>query len=249
MTPRQDEAKRKRDRSDVTGRVFGRLTVVSVYRKKKLGGSTTYCLCRCECGREKLILRDALVRGATNSCGCLLAEHHSVNEDSIGFRFGRLTVIDIRKRKRNDADRVQWLMRCDCGKERWRRPGMVKRGYSKSCGCLQREQFIQRVTIHGGFGSTEYRAWTGMKARCYDHSTPAYKYYGAKGVTVCDRWKNSFENFFADMGYRPADKQSLDRINPFGNYEPSNCRWATHKEQANNRRSHAVKRMLHGASL
>lgn len=103
---------------------------------------------------------------------------------------------------------------------------------NKSC-------FILGITKHGCSGkhrTVEYYTWNSMNARCFDPKDMNYKYYGKKGVTVCDRWKNSFENFLEDMGKKPSATHSIDRIAVLGNYEPSNCRWATLKEQQSNRR-------------
>ncbi len=94
---------------------------------------------------------------------------------------------------------------------------------------------VGRRIKHGLCKTPEYRAWIAMKHRCYNHKTPRFNRYGARGIIVCDRWLNSFENFFVDMGVRPSENHSLDRIDNNGNYEPSNCRWATIKEQNDNK--------------
>jgi hypothetical protein len=98
---------------------------------------------------------------------------------------------------------------------------------------------------------SEYNAWRNMKSRCYSVKNDSYKYYGARGIKVCNRWLHSFKNFLEDMRYKPGPEYSLDRINNDGNYEPKNCRWATAKEQSRNTRrqqAHRVKRMWESAS-
>lgn len=92
-----------------------------------------------------------------------------------------------------------------------------------------------KLRTHGRYGTPEYRAWDAMKQRCTNPKANGYDGYGGRGITVCDRWRYSFENFYADMGDRPSRDHSLDRIDNEGNYEPGNCRWATHSEQMKNR--------------
>lgn len=137
------------------------------------------------------------------------------------------------------SDRQRGVFKCKCGNIFTTHLSEVKRGKAKSCGCVGRQKTRERSLKHGsalsGKVTPEYKAWISMKIRCHKPGSANYKNYGAKGIFVCERWLKSFDNFLEDMGRRPSDKHSIDRINVYGNYEPSNCRWATMKEQGNNR--------------
>jgi len=151
-----------------------------------------------------------------------------------GSRFGKLTVKG--PAGRDQGGHQLYLCACDCGAKRKCLGYNLLGGKTKSCGCFKRDVTRKRMTIHGLYGTPENRCWNAMKSRCYNRKHVGWKYYGERGIAVCDRWMNSFENFLADMGPRPGPEFSIDRINNSGNYEPGNCRWATKTEQVKNQR-------------
>ena len=158
-------------------------------------------------------------------------------------RFGRLTVVEEaegRQVKATGYMRRMVLVRCDCGETRVVAATELTGGGSRSCGCLAAEMTGARSTKHGQAGrvrTSEYTAWKSAKARCYIPSSSKFPDYGGRGITMCERWRNSFESFFADMGEKPSPEYSIDRIDPNGNYEPGNCQWADKWHQSRNRRT------------
>lgn len=144
----------------------------------------------------------------------------------------------------NEPGRARFVCRCDCGTEKIISSGNLGKGKSNSCGCLQREGATARLNAnrkikHGmkrrGNPAPEYAVWSMMKKRCHDPEDKDYRHYGGRGIVVCQRWRDSFENFIADMGRRPPGL-TLERKDNSKGYEPSNCKWATWTEQAKNRR-------------
>lgn len=156
-----------------------------------------------------------------------------------GQKFGNLTAIK-RTEKYSKTDGVIWLFKCDCGKEAYVPVHCVKSGNTKSCGCLKIKSARaqgKRKRKHGEIKTRLYRIWSNMKSRCTLESKDSYQWYGERGITFCDEWKDfiNFRDWAISNGY--TDELTLDRIDGSGNYEPSNCRWISQKEQCRNRKS------------
>jgi hypothetical protein len=167
----------------------------------------------------------------------------------VGDVYGRLTVLSEDRRitpsnGKKIRKRVFCTCRCECGNVKDFVNDILVNGHAKSCGCLRIETASKRMTKHGhsasrGKASRAYHSWSGAIDRCTNRNSVKYPIYGGRGITICDRWKYSFESFLEDMG-EPPFGMSIERIDVNGNYEPSNCRWATNKEQSRNTRTNVL---------
>lgn len=218
-----------RDIMDFIGQRFGKWTVVDfIGRDAK---SNKIYKCKCDCGTEKDQRRHTLTSGDTVQCKtCRMSDFNKV-EDIVGKKFGLWSVIG----KEKNIDRNEWFYECvcDCGTKKNIAGHQLKSGQANKCPHC-------RVKTHGMSYTSTFKIWTGILARCSNEKLKCYKYYGGRGITVCERWLK-FENFLEDMGIRP-DGLQIDRINNDGNYEPRNCRWVTPAVNHSNRNVNTCKK-------
>jgi hypothetical protein len=157
-------------------------------------------------------------------------------KDITGQKFGKLTAVKYLYKTKDSSNSPIWEFECECGTKIDKNRKLVEKGKVKSCG--NRECFNkQSKSKHSKSKHSLYTTWLGMKDRCYNVNQPGYANYGGRGIVVCDRWLESFENFLEDVGEKPSSKHSIDRKDNDGNYEPSNVKWSTSQEQQRNRRN------------
>lgn len=159
--------------------------------------------------------------------------------DRTGHRYGRLVV--IREVEKEKPGVLKWLCRCDCGNEVKVRGMNLTSGNTTSCGCYNIEKIKEAHTVHGhntkSGATSEYVAWNNVRSRCHEVNSTSFKDYGARGIQMCQRWKDSFVNFLSDMGLKPTAAHSIERRDTNGDYEPSNCYWGTDEQQRRNKRN------------
>lgn len=187
-------------------------------------------MCRCSCGEVLKVKSEKLSckrRKSPKSCGCQEIKPDT-RKKMEGQTFGRFLVLSVNG---SDSAGFLYLCKCSCGAIKTVRGSSLRNGASRSCGCFNREV----ITSHGFSNTPTYSSWVSARSRCRYEKDSSYPRYGGKGIEICDRWYNSFENFLEDMGERPEGK-TLDRIDGERGYYPENCRWATLVEQSSNRK-------------
>ena len=157
------------------------------------------------------------------------------DQEILEQKFGRLTPTEYVAGSRSVKPKFKCL--CNCGNICLVSKQNLSSGKTKSCGCLSSEMLSERNTKHDMIDAPEYSVWCGIKARCKNKNTPSYRNYGGRGIAICESWDADFKAFLSDMGERPTENHSIERINTNGNYEPSNCKWADKYEQARNKRT------------
>lgn len=225
------------------GHVVGHLTVIgeAISEPDNKGSVRWRYPCRCTCGYEVSVLRGCLqFAGPTKSCGCKrvpppLTDTSKLEHFPIGHKIGHLTIIGAPEKRPSAQNSATWFYPCQCicGKTLYIIRGTLKNcNENKSCGCVN----LASRTTHGATNTSLYRVWHRMKSRCGNPNADSFKWYGAKGIKVCDDWLDFtvFKTWAMASGY--SNTLTIDRINPLGNYEPSNCRWITVSE--NSRRAH-----------
>lgn len=237
------------DMSDLTGKTFGKLTVIKKVDSEKVNHyNKQKWLCKCECGNTIVFNRQGLISGYKKDCGCVKSGKYLE-----GKRYGKLTIKRVIREKGKDA-RAECI--CDCGNITTPLLSRVINNKVHSCGCYRSEKSTELRNKHGMAGTRLHKVWKKMNDRCNNSNNKDYGNYGGRGIGVCAEWsgEHGAENFIKwayENGYdenAPHGKCTIDRIDVNGNYEPSNCRWVDMKMQSYNRRN-TTKIMIDGREM
>ena len=213
----------------------GKLTILEILGKYKPNCRDYYCLVKCDCGNEEIIKCTYISTGERTMCEQCKKEEIKNNQImKIGEKFGKLTIVEYLGQGKNTKDKhFRYKVKCECGEEEVVSSTLLRTKKRMCCKCSRKEN-----TKHNMSRTRLYGIYRSMKQRCYLKTSKAYKYYGGRGIKVCDEWRNDSSKFFEwalANGYK--DGLSIDRVDVNGNYEPSNCRWTTAVVQANNQRT------------
>ena len=214
-------------RKDHSGEKYSRLLILCDAPNR---GKHRYVYTQCECGTDGETSLTSLRSGSATSCGCYLKEISGQREDVIGEVYGRLTIIGDAT---THTKHRRVVVRCACGTEKECFLTVLRGGDAVSCGCYHYES----LSTHGETSTPLYRTWSNMKSRCYDVNAKYYPEYGGRGITVCAAWREdfmTFKNWAIQNGFMQG--LTLDRTNNMGQYNPTNCRWASRTTQQRNRR-------------
>lgn len=236
---------------DLTGKRFGKLTVIGRGQTRKTsGGQQKLCWrCQCDCGNVIEVDGQKLRNGHTQSCGCIFKDYRpSRFKDLTGMRFGRLTVVRLLEQSERKTKQYNWLCRCDCGNLVHANASKLQTGLQKSCGCFRQENLNNIGDVNRKYKVVNkrlYAVYKSMLERCYSSDAREYQNYGGRGISVCAEWLgdygfDAFAEWAFENGYDPNAEHgdvTLDRIDVDGNYSPSNCRWISNAEQQNNKRT------------